>query len=100
MATSAAEFTFWDYFNDSPVIQGCLIYFGIPLVLVFINAVRIEVRFTLHCSPMQMLATWGPRVCQLTSIQIYGWLEVATGSIKILFLGVIIVTLIAINLGG
>ncbi|KAL2699539.1 hypothetical protein AAEP93_009514 [Penicillium crustosum] len=33
-------------------------------------------------------------------IAIYGWLEVATGSIKILFLGVIIVTLIAINLGA
>ncbi|KAJ5685593.1 hypothetical protein N7455_010720 [Penicillium solitum] len=73
VATSAAEFTFWDYFNDRPVIQGCIIYFGIPLVLVIINAIKIE---------------------------IYGWLEVATGSIKILFLGVIIVTLIAINLGA
>ncbi|KAJ5417089.1 uncharacterized protein N7487_000639 [Penicillium crustosum] len=72
VATSAAEFSFWDYFNDSPVIQGCIIYFGIPLMLVIFNAIRIE---------------------------IYGWLEVATGSIKILFLGVIIVTLIAINLG-
>lgn len=73
VATSAAEFNFWHYIQERQVIQGCVIYFGIPLILVFINAIRIE---------------------------IYGWLEVATGSIKILFLGVIIVTLIAINRGA
>lgn len=36
----------------------------------------------------------------LIGIKIYGWLEVVTGSIKILFLAVIVVALIAINLGG
>ncbi|KGO36020.1 Amino acid/polyamine transporter I [Penicillium expansum] len=73
VATSAAEFNFWDYINEQPALQGCIIYFTIPLVLVLINAIRIE---------------------------IYGWMEVATGTIKILFLGFIIVTLIAINLGA
>ncbi|KGO69022.1 Amino acid/polyamine transporter I [Penicillium italicum] len=73
VATSAAEFYFWDYIHEQPALQGCIIYFGVPLVLVAINAIRIE---------------------------IYGWLEVATGSLKILFLGVITVTLIAINLGA
>ncbi|KAJ5836615.1 hypothetical protein N7447_002641 [Penicillium robsamsonii] len=72
VATSAAEFNFWDYIRDRPVIQGLIIYLLIPLILVCINAIRIE---------------------------IYGWLEVATGSIKIVLLGVIIVILIAINLG-
>ncbi|KAJ5512550.1 hypothetical protein N7463_002102 [Penicillium fimorum] len=73
VATSAAEFNFWEYIRDRPVIQGLVIYLLIPLMLVCINAIRIE---------------------------IYGWLEVATGSIKIVFLGVIIVILIAINLGA
>lgn len=74
VATSAAEFTFWDYFNDRPVIQGCIIYFGIPLVLVIINAIKIEVRFTRHCSPMKMFASWEPRTCQLTSSYSDLWL--------------------------
>lgn len=34
---------------------------------------------------MRILPTLGLRSCQLTRIQIYGWLEVATGSIKIIF---------------
>jgi amino acid permease len=49
---------------------------------------------------MRILATSGLGSRQLTRIQIYGWLEVATGSVKIIFLVIIIVTLIAINLGG
>ncbi|QQK43244.1 Amino acid/polyamine transporter I [Penicillium digitatum] len=73
VATSAAEFNFWDYIHERPALQGGVLYFGIPLMLVFINAIRIE---------------------------IYGWLEVATGSLKILFLGFIVVTLIAINRGA
>ncbi|OQE39860.1 hypothetical protein PENCOP_c006G04402 [Penicillium coprophilum] len=73
VATSAAEFNFWDYIHERPLIQGLIIYLLIPLVLVCINTVRIE---------------------------IYGWLEVATGSIKVIFLGVIIVILIAINRGA
>ncbi|KAJ6185847.1 hypothetical protein N7519_007148 [Penicillium mononematosum] len=72
VATSAAEFNFWDYIHERPAIQGLIIYLLIPLIIVCINAIRIE---------------------------IYGWLEVATGSIKIIFLVIIIVTLIAINLG-
>lgn len=43
VATSAAEFNFWPSISESPVIQGLIIYLLIPLILVFINAVRIEV---------------------------------------------------------
>ncbi|OGE50939.1 hypothetical protein PENARI_c015G08367 [Penicillium arizonense] len=73
VATSAAEFNFWRGINDSRTIQGVVIYFLIPLILVLLNTMRI---------------------------QIYGWLEVATGSLKIFFLIFIIIALIAINLGA
>jgi amino acid transporter len=100
VATSAAEFNFWDYIHERPAIQGLIIYLLIPLIIVCINAIRIEVCSIRHCLSMRILATSGLRSRQLTRIQIYGWLEVATGSVKIIFLVIIIVTLIAINLGG
>jgi hypothetical protein len=34
------------------------------------------------------------------NLKIYGFLEVLTGSLKILFLAIIVVSLLAINLGG
>ncbi|KAJ6105480.1 proline-specific permease [Penicillium capsulatum] len=73
VATSAAEFNFWSGIADKPGIQGGIIYFLIPLGLVLLNAL---------------------------SIRIYGPLEVVSGTIKILFLIVIIVFLIAINVGA
>jgi amino acid transporter len=49
VATSAAEFNFWDYIHERPAIQGLIIYLLIPLILVCINAIRIEVCFIRHC---------------------------------------------------
>jgi amino acid transporter len=43
VATSAAEFNFWRGINDSRTIQGVVIYFLIPLTLVFLNTMRIQV---------------------------------------------------------
>lgn len=95
VATSAAEFNFWPGISERPIIQGLIIYLLIPLILVFINAVRIEVHLLSH---FWLLQIRNERL--LIGIKIYGWLEVVTGSIKILFLAVIVVALIAINLGG
>ncbi|KAK3693398.1 amino acid transporter [Podospora appendiculata] len=73
IAVASAEFDFWPGFQDKPGVQGGVIYLCIPLALVLVNAFRIE---------------------------IYGMIEVVSGAIKILFLGAIMVVLIAINLGA
>ncbi|KAK3335231.1 amino acid transporter [Cercophora scortea] len=73
IAVASAEFDFWPGFQDKPGVQGGVIYLCIPLLLVLVNAFRIE---------------------------IYGMIEVVSGAIKILFLGAIMVALIAINLGA
>jgi hypothetical protein len=51
VATSAAEFNFWPGINDRPVVQGLVIYLLIPLMLVFMNAVKIEVSFSAQGRP-------------------------------------------------
>ncbi|KAJ5765988.1 uncharacterized protein N7511_003604 [Penicillium nucicola] len=73
IATSAAEFNYWRGINENLTIQGLVIYFLIPFILVLINTLRIKQ---------------------------YGLLEVVTGSMKIFFLVFIIIALITINLGA
>ncbi|KAJ5133678.1 uncharacterized protein N7443_004698 [Penicillium atrosanguineum] len=73
IATSAGEFAYWDSVKDNQSFHGLVIYLAIPFVLVCINAFSIE---------------------------IYGFLEVLTGSLKIIFLAIIVVTLIAISVGA
>ncbi|KAH8697603.1 putative proline-specific permease [Talaromyces proteolyticus] len=72
IATSAAEFGFWPGVNGNTGIYGGIIYLCIPLSLVFFNALGIEM---------------------------YAFIEVVSGTIKLLFLAVIVIALIAINLG-
>lgn len=45
VATSAAEFSFWRSFSNKG-IEGGILYLCIPLVLVFVNALAIEVGAT------------------------------------------------------
>ncbi|KAL4905103.1 hypothetical protein BDW74DRAFT_19060 [Aspergillus multicolor] len=73
VATLAAEVDFWTGADGSKALDGVVVYFLVPLILVLVNA---------------------------TGIEVYGSLEVATGAIKIACLGVIIVALIAINAGA
>ncbi|KAJ5899208.1 proline-specific permease [Penicillium taxi] len=73
IATSAAEFNFWDGLKDNKAFHGAVVYCLIPITIVGINAFRVE---------------------------IYGWIEVVSGFLKIAFLFVIISALIAINSGA
>ncbi|KAK0735208.1 putative amino acid transporter [Lasiosphaeria miniovina] len=73
VATSAALFDYWPALRDNKRVDGGVIYFAIPLVLTMVNGLGIE---------------------------IYGVIEVITGTIKILFLAVIMVFMIAINVGA
>ncbi|RDW83665.1 Amino acid transporter [Aspergillus mulundensis] len=73
IATLAAEVDFWTGADGSKALDGVVIYFLVPLILVLVNA---------------------------TGIEVYGSLEVATGVIKIACLSVIIVALGAINAGA
>lgn len=46
LATSAAEFNFWPGINGNTGIHAGILYLLIPLVLIFANSLKIEVRFT------------------------------------------------------
>ncbi|KND92785.1 Arginine permease [Tolypocladium ophioglossoides CBS 100239] len=70
IATSAAEIHFW--INGNKAFDGGVVYFLIPLVLIYLNSFRVD---------------------------IYGWFEVVSGSIKILCLLVVVCAMVAINAG-
>ncbi|KAJ5633583.1 proline-specific permease [Penicillium herquei] len=72
LPSAATELGFWPGISHNKAILGGVVYFSIPVFLVLMNMLKIE---------------------------IYGFLEVVTGSIKMLFLLIIIVVLIAINRG-
>ncbi|KAL3456861.1 amino acid permease-domain-containing protein [Aspergillus heterothallicus] len=73
IATLAAEFDFWTGTSGDKGIDGGIIYLLIPLILIAINALDIE---------------------------IYGFLEVVTGCLKIACLLAIVGVLIAVNIGA
>ncbi|KAL2867546.1 uncharacterized protein BJX67DRAFT_352567 [Aspergillus lucknowensis] len=73
IATSAAEFHFWTGPDGNRGIDGGIIYLCFPIMLIFLNTFAIE---------------------------IYGFTEVISGTLKLLFLGVIMAFLIAINVGA
>ncbi|KAL2812739.1 amino acid permease-domain-containing protein [Aspergillus granulosus] len=73
IATLAAEFDFWTGTGGDEGIDGGIVYLLIPLILIAINALDIE---------------------------IYGLLEVISGTLKIACLFVIAGVLIAINVGA
>ncbi|KAI6089255.1 amino acid permease-domain-containing protein [Hypoxylon rubiginosum] len=69
IAASAAEVHYWtdNYWADSRALDAGVLYLLIPLMLIVINCFGIE---------------------------IYGWFEVATGILKLLFLVIIIIAMI------
>ncbi|KAK1752730.1 amino acid transporter [Echria macrotheca] len=71
IATTAALFDFWPSIRGNANIDGAIVYFLIPAFLIATNAF---------------------------GIQIYGWFEVVTGTLKIAMLLTIVVTLIAIRI--
>ncbi|GJN70984.1 amino acid transporter [Purpureocillium lilacinum] len=71
VATSAAEIHYW--INGNKAFDGGVVYFLIPLILICVNSLRVD---------------------------IYGWFEVVSSSIKLFFLLVIICTMVAINVGA
>ncbi|KAL4862467.1 hypothetical protein BDV12DRAFT_203010 [Aspergillus spectabilis] len=62
-----------DYWDPGKAIQGTIMFFVVPLFLVLLNSF---------------------------GVQIYGWTEVVGGSLKILGVIVVIICMIAINLGA
>lgn len=64
-------------------------YFIIPLFLIFLNCFRIDVS-----------ATHFPRRIRANANQIYGWIEVISSSIKLVFLLIVICFMVTINVGG
>ncbi|KAJ6785980.1 hypothetical protein PWT90_06275 [Aphanocladium album] len=70
VATSAAEIHFWK--QDDKAFDGAVLYFLIPLFLLALNCFRVD---------------------------IYGWFEVVSSSIKLLFLFIVICFMVAINVG-
>ncbi|KAL6231206.1 hypothetical protein BDW75DRAFT_248082 [Aspergillus navahoensis] len=73
VTTLAAEVDFWTGDDGTKAIDGVVIYFLVPFILVLINA---------------------------TGIELYGLVEVVSGIIKIACLGVIVLVLIVINAGA
>ncbi|XWW93005.1 hypothetical protein V2A60_000933 [Cordyceps javanica] len=71
VATSAAEIHFWK--QDDKAFDGAVLYFLIPCFLIFLNCFRID---------------------------IYGWFEVISSSIKLIFLFIVICFMVAINVGA
>ncbi|KAL3437019.1 amino acid permease-domain-containing protein [Aspergillus tetrazonus] len=73
IATLAAEVDFWTGADGTKAIDGAVIYFLVPFILVLINA---------------------------TGIEFYALIEVLSGVIKLACLAVIIIALIVINAGA
>ncbi|KAF9872800.1 amino acid permease [Colletotrichum karsti] len=90
IATSSALMNFWINKDDQGLSIG-LVYVLIPIIMVAVNSFGIEVGSLswIMCFDHMLVLTKAP--------QIYGWIEVATGGIKIAFLAVIVVALIAIT---
>ena len=91
ISATAGEADFW---NPGKPILGVVIFFIVPLFLIIFNSFGVEVS---HESPSISLRILFP-ANDVT--QIYGFTELVGGFTKLTFTFILIVCMIAINLGG
>lgn len=91
LATLAAEFNFW-HGLDTRTFHGLVAFSAVAIILTTLNLFKIQVSIAI--APVR---AW---ILCLTADKIYGSWEVVTGTLKLLFLVIIIIILGIINGGG